>query len=274
VITGALRRAVPPEWRIFIETNIRATGLLRGLPRRRVERESALSPQDMERIGNLRPDAVAVNHELKKIAILDLTRPYDGRDRDANGHPIATPLRTGVNDEAGSGNEESPDHDDTEPSGDPHVEGRRSMIMAAERKQESYKELADVLRQIYGRTEWRIEVLPWVVGVRGVVDAAGIHRAMAFLDIPQQRRSSFVRKTALASVQAFEFLHRVRHSSNPWAIPVVEAMRMGERGLGKRRRKGGSSAVSIWQRWKQLSGDSMRLRLQQSTWRGAWAPKS
>ena len=30
----------------------------------------------------LRPDAVAVNHELKKIAILDHCRPYDNVEED------------------------------------------------------------------------------------------------------------------------------------------------------------------------------------------------
>ena len=29
----------------------------------------------------MRPDAVAVNLQLKKIAIMDLTRPFDGCDR-------------------------------------------------------------------------------------------------------------------------------------------------------------------------------------------------
>lgn len=44
--------------------------------------------------------------------------------------------------------------------------GRRSIRVAGERKFETYGELAQALRQLYTRAEWRVEILPWVVGVR------------------------------------------------------------------------------------------------------------
>ena len=46
--------------------------------------------------------------------------------------------------------------------------------MAGERKFETYGELAQALRQLYCGAEWRVEILPWVVGVRGILDTVGI----------------------------------------------------------------------------------------------------
>ena len=52
--------------------------------------EPSLSPEiqkedftsELENLLNLRPDAVAIHYRLKKIAILEHCRPYDGTDRE------------------------------------------------------------------------------------------------------------------------------------------------------------------------------------------------
>ena len=50
----------------------------------------------LERFRNLRPDAVLVNLPLKKIAIMDLTRPYDGGDGQTDHAPLAVQPRAEV----------------------------------------------------------------------------------------------------------------------------------------------------------------------------------
>ena len=73
-----------PEWRLFIETSIRDTGLLRGPVDHQPSVRGSHSVPDLARFGNLRPDAVAVNEVTRQIAILDLTRPFDRGDRPAH----------------------------------------------------------------------------------------------------------------------------------------------------------------------------------------------
>ncbi len=43
---------------------------------------------------------------------------------------------------------------------------------------------------------------------------AGIQQAMAFMEIPVTKRKDLLRKSAVASAEALEYLHRVRSSGN------------------------------------------------------------
>jgi hypothetical protein len=52
-------------------------------------------------------------------------------------------------------------------------------------------------------------VPPWVVGTRGVFDADGISKAMVVMEVPEQRRKDLLWITAVASVEALVFMHRV-----------------------------------------------------------------
>ncbi len=61
---------------------------------------------------------------------------------------------------------------------------------------------------------WRVQVLPWVIGTRCVLDIDCISKAMAFMEIPEQRRKDRLRRTAVVSVEALVFMHRVRKSGN------------------------------------------------------------
>ena len=79
--------------------------------------------------------------------------------------------------------------------------------MTAERKVAAYDGLARALTQLNSQGRWRVEVLPWVLGGRGVLDVAGITRAAGFLSVPAQKRQGLLRATAVASVEALEFLH-------------------------------------------------------------------
>ena len=131
----------------------------------------------------------------------------------------------------------------------------------------AYSDHARAIQQFQGESEWRVEVLPWVAGSKGVVDASGINRALEFLDIPAHRRRKILQRTAVASLQSFEYMHRVRISANPRALPVAGAPPVAE-ARDRKRRRGVEDAASTLQRWKQLTGDSLRANLQSARWRG------
>ena len=52
--------------------------------------------------------------------------------------------------------------------------------------------------------------MPWVVGVRGVLDATGIQQVMTFLELPASKRKEILRKSAAVSVEALVYMHKVR----------------------------------------------------------------
>ena len=95
-ITREIVRVSPIEWQFHVDKPVRATGLLPDpsvpageelLPRMRNRPATAHVALQATRLLNLRPDAIAVNPSLKKIAILEHCRPYDGMDRD---RPVAS----------------------------------------------------------------------------------------------------------------------------------------------------------------------------------------
>jgi hypothetical protein len=55
-----------------------------------------------------------------------------------------------------------------------------------------------------------VEILPWVVGVRGLLDSNVIKSCLKFLEIPRQRWRLITEDAARESVKAFYSLHRVR----------------------------------------------------------------
>ncbi len=106
------------------------------------------------------------------------------------------------------------------------VSGPNRMIMceAYARKKRKYQDLANSLpvSAQFRSQGWRVQVLPWVVGPRGVLDADGISKAMVFMEVPEQRRKDLLRRTAVASVKALVFMHRLRKSGNlRVSVPVV-----------------------------------------------------
>ena len=75
-----------------------------------------------------------------------------------------------------------------------------------------------------------------------------------------------MKTTALASVHALEFLHKVRQSANPWSIPVGPGVPFGvDRGKKSNR---GETAEGTWTRWLRLTRDPMRQNLGATRWRG------
>ena len=99
--------------------------------------------------------------------------------------------------------------------------------MAAERKVAVYDGLARALTQLNSPTRRRVEVLLRVDGIRRVLDVAGITRALGFLGVPAQKGQGLLRATAVASVEALEFLHRVCESANQKCTPVGPGLHFG-----------------------------------------------
>ncbi len=65
----------------------------------------------------------------------------------------------------------------------------------------------------YIREGWTIEILPWVIGIRGLTDTASLQK-VSFLDIPQQKWRDIIDDSVLASVKALAYMHKVQYSSN------------------------------------------------------------
>ena len=343
-ITQALGTAMPPDWHFFHDKPMRTTGLLcvRPAPEDRLgsdvgalEQRAGVGehslPGLMDHGGslgsadlyNLRPDTVAVHHGLKKIAILEHCRPYDGADREQPDTPLdPTPspgeepvtlavdpterppdsaietrygeflVRVGRNvGEGGCTNSSAvPGEDEVDASrglgstaprhaghdsrggtrataeageqitlhpADPSTRGR--IRDARMRKHVKYKALADVLRRCH--PGWQVEVLPWVVGVRGVVDATGIQHAMTFLGVPVAKRGGLVRRSAVASVESLVYMHRVR-SSGASRIRIDLARERRPLSGTKKRRRGGDDAGENMVRWRRLGLDPARRNRQ------------
>jgi hypothetical protein len=108
----------------------------------------------------------------------------------------------------------------------------------------------------YSRAGWLVTVLPWVVGIRGLVDVNGLHQAMSALNIPQLQWAEAANISAMASVESFTFMHRVRfgvgsHLDGLMDGPVI---------IGQWKRKPGNGskpltqedAAHTYSRWKRM----------------------
>ena len=80
---------------------------------------------------------------------------------------------------------------------------------AAIRKQQTYQPLVEGL-SYYTEQGWVVHVFPWIVGIRGMIDSSHVQSVLKFLDIQQKHWQIAIEQTALASVRAFHFLHKVR----------------------------------------------------------------
>ena len=141
--------------------------------------------------------------------------------------------------------------------------GRRRIKEAFERKLHKYQPLATEIARHLGDLEWQVDVLPWVVGVRGVVDAAGLQRAMAFLGVPADKRCGLTRISDVASVESLVYMHRVRTTgASRTRIDTAHDLNAPPptSGARKRRREGGDAANNM-ARWKRLAKDPMRISL-------------
>ncbi len=62
---------------------------------------------------------------------------------------------------------------------------------------------------------WRIEKLPWVVGVRGLLMKASTQHVLDSLAVPRKSWDGIIEGAAIASAKDFYFLHQVRRKALP-----------------------------------------------------------
>jgi hypothetical protein len=134
------------------------------------------------------------------------------------------------------------------------------MEEAYRKKIQKYAPILSAL-QHYIHAGWNIEILPWVVGIRGFVDTKHLQAAFAFLDIPKPKWKDMIEASVLASVRALAYMHKIRYSGanrrsaiDRGDLPVVHA-----KNCGKRRRPTTESMAETRRRWDNLA-DSIRRR--------------
>ena len=71
---------------------------------------------------------------------------------------------------------------------------------AHSRKTQSYGPLIPAL-QAYVDSGWKVEILPWMVGVRGMVRTELLTPALEFLEIPKQQWTGIMKATVRTSVE-------------------------------------------------------------------------
>ena len=82
---------------------------------------------------------------------------------------------------------------------------------AYRRKIQKYAPILSAL-QYYSQAGWTIEILPWVVGIRGLANTKHLPAALAFLDIPRQKWKDMIEDSVLASVRALAYMHTIRYA--------------------------------------------------------------
>jgi hypothetical protein len=211
-IVDVILRYSPSDWKFCWETPMSLTGLRLAPCACGCTAGSPDRPPAEPNVLNLRPDGVGVNPALRRIAILEHSRPND-----------ATP---------------------------------QQLLAARERKQHKYLPILHSLSH-YVRLGWSVAVLPWISGIRGILDTEGIETALAHLDIPPRYWCEVLRRTAIASVESLHFMHRVRYSlgSLSAAAGDVEPPFTPDVSLsgGKRKCPTPGDAVETMSRWKRLA---------------------
>ena len=137
----------------------------------------------------------------------------------------------------------------------PMDESPTQLQAAVDRKLQTYAPLKVALQQ-YSASGWAVEILPWVVGVRGLLKVSTFTPVFKFLLIPYSQRTSLLEETALESTKAFYFLHQTRrtaiHPRNNLSgnFATDDAGRSCNR---KRKRRSIEEYVETRKKWKQMA---------------------
>ena len=65
---------------------------------------------------------------------------------------------------------------------------------------------------------WSVEVLPWIVGIRGFIFLQGIQVAESFLDLPSSARRNIELCAAVESIESLAFMLQVRFAGSHTAL--------------------------------------------------------
>ena len=58
---------------------------------------------------------------------------------------------------------------------------------------------------------WQVKILPWVVGVRGMINAKLVSEVLNFLKVPPARHTRTIEDVTTESVKALYSLHQIRY---------------------------------------------------------------
>jgi hypothetical protein len=151
------------------------------------------------------------------------------------------------------------------------MDGSSEQLAAAhERKMRTYAPLLEAL-QAYRDEGWQVEIFPWVIGVRGLLDSETIKCCLEFLTLPRQSWKQIIENAAKESVKAFYSLHCVRcaaFKSGPWSSGlrttranarasnnsrgIFDTDDPGRSCNRKRRRRSDCDIDETRRRWKQM----------------------
>jgi hypothetical protein len=128
---------------------------------------------------------------------------------------------------------------------------------------------------------WQVKILPWVVGVRCMLDEKSVPEVMSFLQVPQDRRARISEDVMIKSVKALYSLHQIRYqafrlkmhkagtgtSKRTTGGGMAAASRHGafdtdDPGTicnGKRRRRADEDYGETRRRWKKTASEAERL---------------
>jgi hypothetical protein len=150
------------------------------------------------------------------------------------------------------------------------------LAAARQRKQCTYGPLLGMLRS-YLESRWQVLILPWVVGVRGMVDVNSVYEILDFLRVSTKRRANIVEDVAIESVKALYSLHQIRYQAlnlsmsrgriRPSKAGSQSTTAQAQHGTfdtddpttrcnSKRRRCAADDYGEMRQRWKKMASDT------------------
>jgi ribonuclease HI len=117
----------------------------------------------------------------------------------------------------------------------------------------------------YIESGWAVQILPWVIGARGLIKKRNLCNALEFLEVPHRKQQSIIEGTVQTSIAALAFMHRTRFaarntgpnqtSSSSKIDPTVFDLS----GKGKRKAQNGPGDLgAIMMCWKRMTAASRR----------------
>jgi hypothetical protein len=126
---------------------------------------------------------------------------------------------------------------------------------AVDRKQQTYAPLKVALQR-HPASGWTVEILPWVVGVRGLLKVSVFAPIFEYLSIPNPIRITLLEETALKSAKAFYFLHQTRGAAIYPRNTVTGGSATDDPRrscIRKRKRRSVEEYMETRKKWKQMA---------------------
>ena len=87
------------------------------------------------------------------------------------------------------------------------------LAAALRRKLCTYGPLLEALPRVYVVNGWHVKILPWVVGVLGMINEKSVSEVLNFLQVPRARRTRIIEDVTTESVTALYSLHQIRYQA-------------------------------------------------------------